>query len=336
MPTLQRLLLLVVGLVLLGSVRGAAAQTESLGSQRVAIARLQFDGRIPEGLQALFAQRLVQGLSAAGFEVLPGSDVAQRLAAVDQSLVGCQNASCYPAMAGALSASYLITGQISESNKTYTMVLEIINGRTGGVLASNRERCETCGVEEAGEKMGLAASALRERLEAEARSPARFVIRSRPAGATVVLDGKEAGVTPLDTNLVGGIHRLRLVMPDHEMVSRSFTVVSGVDESMDLELTAIPSKFPYRTVGWSTLGGGAALLVAGIVTMAFDQSSASCAATQRDEVGNCPDVWGTKWWAVPMIAAGAAAMTVGGTMLYLAPARTPTGVGATASLAGSF
>jgi hypothetical protein len=334
MPTLQRLLLLVV--VLLGSVRGATAQTESLGSQRVAIARLQFEGRIPEGLQALFAQRLVQGLSAAGFEVLPGTDVEQKLVAVNQSLVGCQNASCYPAVAGALSASYLITGQITESNKTYTMVLEIINGRTGGVLASNRERCETCGVEEAGEKMGLAASALRERLEAEARSPARFVIRSRPAGATVVLDGKDAGVTPLDTNLVGGVHRLRLVLRDHEMVSRSFTVVSGVDESMDLELTSIPSKFPYRTVGWSTLGGGAALLVAGIVTMAFDRTKASCSDVQRDEVGNCPDLWSTRWFALPMVAVGAAAMTVGGTMLYLAPARTPTGMGATASLAGQF
>lgn len=334
MPTLQRLLLLVV--VLLGSVRGAAAQTESLGSQRVAIARLSFEGRIPEGLQALFAQRLVQGLSAAGFEVLPGSDVEQELAAVNRSLVGCQSASCYPAMASALSASYLITGQITESNKTYTMVLEIINGRTGGLLASNRERCETCGAEEAGEKMGLAASALRERLEAESRSPARFVIRSRPAGATVVLDGREAGVTPLDTNLVGGIHRLKLVLRDHEMVSRSVTVVSGVDEAMDLDLTPIPSKFPYRAVGWSTLGAGAALLVAGIVTVAFDQSQASCAADRKDEVGNCPEVWGTKWWAVPMIAAGAAAATLGGTMLYLAPAAPSSGLGASASLAGRF
>lgn len=334
MPTLLRVSCLVV--VLLGHVRAASAQTESMGSQRVAIARLHFEGRIPEALQALFTQRLVQGLSAVGFEVLPGSDVEQKLAAANQALVGCQNASCYPAMASALSASYLITGQISESNKTYTMVLEIINGRTGGVLASNRERCETCGVEEAGEKMGLAASALRQRLEAEARSPARFVIRSRPAGATVVLDGKDAGVTPLDTNIVGGSHRLRLVLADHEPVSRSFTVVSGVDESMDLDLTAIPSKFPYRTVGWSALAGGAALLLAGIVTMAFDKSNATCSADKRDERGNCPQVWGTRWWALPMVALGASAATVGGTMLYLTPAAPPTGLGATASVAGRF
>lgn len=316
--------------------RPASAQSEAIGSQRVAIARLQFQGKISEGLQALFAQQLVQGLSAAHFEVLPGADVQQKLADGRQDLVGCQSAACYPAVASAVAASYLIAAEVTESNKTYTMVVDIINGRTGGVLASNRERCETCGAEEAGEKMGLAASALRERLEAEARSPARFVIRSRPAGATVVLDGKQAGVTPLDTNLAGGSHRLSLVLADHETVSRSFSVVSGIDEALDLELTAIPSKFPYRTVGWSTLGGGAALLIAGLATMAADHSQVSCSSGLQDEHGQCPRIWATKWGATAMLVAATAAMTVGGTMLYLAPARTPAGLGGTANLGGTF
>jgi hypothetical protein len=334
MVTVQRLLVPLV--VLLGALSQASAQSESVGSQRVAIARLQFAGRIPEGLQASFEQRLVQGLSAARFEVLPGGDVQQALAGPNQALATCQNASCYPAMAAALSVSYLITGQITESNKTYTLVLEIINGRTGFVLASNRERCETCGAEEAGEKMGLAASALRERLEAESRAPARIVVRSTPAGAAVVMDGKQAGVTPLDTNLVGGQHHLQLVLDDHETLARSFTVVSGVDESLDLSLTAIPSKFPYRTVGWSTLGGGAALLIAGLVTMAFDQHEIACSADDKDPSGHCPYVRGTKWWAATMIGIGAAAATVGGTFLYLAPRPASAGAGATAGVAGNF
>jgi hypothetical protein len=333
MPTMQRLFFLV--LVLFGSVRIAGADTEALGSQRVAIARLHFEGRIPEGLQDLFSQRLVQGLSAAHFEVLRGQDVAQKLSGPNQALASCQNASCYPAMAGILAASYLITAQVDESNKTYTMVLEIINGRTGGVLASNRERCETCGAEEAGEKMGLAASALRERLESESRSPARFVIRSRPAGAAVVMDGKAAGATPLDTNLTGGPHHMQLLLADHETLSRSFTVVSGVDESMDLDLTAIPSKFPYRAAGWSTLGGGAALVLAGIVTMAIDGREIAC-TTGKDPAGHCPYVLGTRWWAGAMIGVGMAAATVGGTFLYLAPAPPSSGMGATATVAGRF
>jgi hypothetical protein len=334
MPTLQRLILLLV--VAFGGASVSIAQTESRGSQRVAVARLSFQGRIPEGLQEQFAQRLVQGLAAAQFEVLPGTDVQQKLAGPNQALATCQNASCYPAMANALSASYLITAQIAESNKTYTMVLEIINGRTGAVLASNRERCETCGAEEAGEKMGLAASALRERLEAESRSPARIVIRSRPAGAAVVMDGRQTGTTPLDTNLAGGQHHLQLLLRDHEAMSRSFTVVSGVDESIDLDLVAIPSTFPFRTVGWSTLGGGAALLLAGVVTMAFDNGEIACSTVDKDVNGHCPYVRATKWWATAMIGVGAIASTVGGTMLYLAPRPTPLGLGATVGVARSF
>jgi hypothetical protein len=334
MPALQRVI--VTLLFVLGGASQGNAQTETVGSQRVAIARLQFQGKIPEGLQAMFAQQLVHGLSAARFEVLPGVDVQAKLAGAHGALVACQNASCYPAMAAALGASYLITAEVGEDSKTYTMVLEIINGRTGFVLASNRERCETCGAEEAGEKMGLAASALRERLEAESRSPARVVIRSRPAGATVVMDGKPAGVTPIDTSLAGGQHRLQLTLADHETVVRSFTVVSGVDEAMDLTLTAIPSKFPYRKVGWSALGGGAALIIAGIVTMALDNREIACSADDKDINGHCPYVRGTKWWAAGMIGVGMAAATVGGTFLYLAPRPTPVGVGATVGLAGNF
>ena len=340
MPTPSRLLL-YLGVVL--SIASSAtlgpsahAQTEVAGSQRVAIARLDFEGKIPQGLQELFAQRLVQGLSAARFEVLRGIDVQQKLAGPNQALATCQNATCYPAMAGALAASYLITARVAESNKTYTMVMEIINGRTGGVLASNRERCETCGAEEAGEKMGLAASALRERLETVSRAPARFAIRSRPAGATVVMDGKEAGVTPIEAELPGGPHHVQLVMSGHDSLSRTFTVVSGVDEAMDLELVAIPSKFPYRTAGWGSLAGGAALLLTGILTMTLDHHEIACSADQQDINGRCPYVRSTKWWAATMVGVGTAAATMGGVFLYLAPRPGMTTLGASAGVAGTF
>jgi hypothetical protein len=348
--TTNRLSLACVGIVLWVAPFAAAQTASALSSassvqvppsqlapaQRVAIARLAFEGKIPEGLQELFAQRLVQGLSAARFEVLRGSDVQQRLAGPNQALASCQNADCYPAMAAALAASYLITANIVESNKTYTMVMEIINGRTGGVLASNRERCETCGVEEAGEKMGLAASALRERLEVVSRAPARIIIRSRPAGATVVMDGRQTGVTPLDVELPGGSHHAQLYLRNHDPSARSFTVVSGVDEAIDLDLVAIPSRFPYRTAGWSALAGGAALAIAGIVTMAFDNKDISCSQDVKDINGRCPNIRSTNWWAASMIGIGVAAATTGGFFLYLAPPTGAAPASASAGISGRF
>ncbi|HEX7598292.1 MAG TPA: PEGA domain-containing protein [Polyangia bacterium] len=332
MPTLPRLLL-CLGVVMLST---STARAEAPGAQRVAVARLDFEGRIPAGLQDLFAQRLVEGLSAARFEVLGGKDVQQKLTGQDPALQGCQTASCYPAMANTLGASYLITARVAESNKTYTIVMEIINGRTGAVLASNRERCETCGAEEAGEKMGLAASALRDRLEAVSRAPARFIIRSRPAGAAVIMDDKPMGTTPLDTELPGGAHHVQLKQSGYDDLSRSFTVVSGVDETLDLDLVALPTRFPMRTVGWGGVAGGVLLMAAGILTMSFDNHEIGCSTKEVDARGHCPWVRSTKWWGASMMGLGAAAATMGGVFLYLAPRPGNTIMGASAGLAGSF
>jgi hypothetical protein len=339
LSSLLSFLLSFAGVVILLAGAGAPsarAETEASGAQRVAIARLDFEGTIPEGLQDLFSQRLVEGLAAAHFEVLRGDDVRQKLSGRESALVDCQNASCYPAVAAALAASYLITARVAESNKTYTIVMEIINGRTGGVLASNRERCETCGAEEAGEKMGLAASALRDRLEAVSRTPARFVIRSHPAGATVMMDDKPIGVTPLDADLTGGAHSMQLVLVGYDALSRSFNVVSGVDETMDLSLVGVPSKFPFRTAGWGSVAGGVVLLAAGIVTMSLDNSEIGCSSQERDMNGHCPWVRSTKWWGATMIGAGAAAATVGGFFLYLAPPAGRTFMGASAGFSAAF
>jgi len=297
----------------------AHAQPEASATQRVAVVRLEFEGKIPKALQQLFAHRLLEGLSAVHFEVLSEDDVQNKLVGPQLALASCRDASCFPAMASALSASYLIGAKVSENNKTYVVTMDIINGRTGAVLAGNRERCETCGVEEAGEKMGLAASALRERLETVARAPARFVVRSRPTSATVEIDGKIVGVTPLDVELAGGAHHLRLLMRGYDTLERTLTAVGGVDEGMDLDLVAIPSHFPHRTVGLATLAGGVVLLVSGIITMTFDRDEIGCSAREKDPYGHCPWVRSTKWWGAAMVGTGAAAATLGGVFLYLAP-----------------
>ena len=317
-------------LFLLGAVLAptAHAQREASGTQRVAVVRLEFEGRIPKVLQQLFARRLLEGLSAANFEVLAEEDVQNRLVGPLLALARCRDTTCFPAMASALSASYLIGARVSESNKTYVLTMDIINGRTGVVLASNHERCETCGVEEAGEKMGLAASALRDRLEIVARAPAHITVRSRPVSATVEIDGNIVGLAPLDVELAGGVHHLRLLMRGFATLERTLTVVSGVDEGMDLDLVAIPSHFPHRTAGLATLVSGAVLLAGGIIALAFDHDEIGCSAREKDPYGHCPWVRSTKWWGAAMVGTGAVAATLGGVFLYLAPRSGTTMVGA--------
>jgi hypothetical protein len=297
------------------TVPAARAQGDGPGLQRVAVVKLDFQGAVPEAGRARLSQRVVEGLAAARFEVLAGDALRRRLDASGGD--DCSQPTCYPAFARALEVGYLVSGKITEQDKTYDIRLELLNGRTGATLASIRERCETCGLEDAAEKVNLAASALRTRLEAVTRMPARFVIRSSPAAARARLDGKAAGNTPLDLELASGEHQLTLEMADHEPLHRKFVVVSGVDETLDFQLTRTPSSFPYKPIGWTGLGLGVAAIAGGVVALLVDGSELPCRKDQEDDKGNCPRVRSTGVLGAVLLGLGSASAAVGGISLYL-------------------
>jgi hypothetical protein len=94
MSTLVRLCTLFCLSTVLAS--AAHAQSETSGAQRVAVVRLQFEGKIPKVLQQLFARRLLEGLSAVHFEVLSEDDVHKQLVGPSLPLASCRDASCFP------------------------------------------------------------------------------------------------------------------------------------------------------------------------------------------------------------------------------------------------
>jgi hypothetical protein len=315
---------LSIALAMAAAPARAAAPADGAARQKVAVVRVDFEGNVVEAARELFAARVVEGLAAVQFEVFAGAAVSQKLSgtpAGDLSL--CRDGACYPAVAQALGVSYLVAGRVAESNKNYEISLELINGRTGGVIGTNREKCEICGVDEAGEKTALAASALRARLEALATAPARFIIRSRPAGAAVRIDGVAAGHTPVDRELAGGAHKLELAQPGYDPLERSVTVVSGVDETIDLDLVPLPTKFPFRKAGWTAIAAGALALVAGVWAVSMDGQEIACAAGDRDPFGHCPHVRNTRAVGAGLVGVGAAFATLGGAWLYIGAGTTP-------------
>jgi TolB-like protein len=304
-------------LVLVGApfvARSAAGEAAVKAVQRVAVVHLGFEGAIPEAGQEMFGQRLVQGLTVARFEVLSGATLRDRLARA--GAVGCSEPRCYPATARALGVGYLVVGRVIEDSKTYQISLDLVNGRTGRILASVREQCETCGIEEAGEKMDLAASALLARLQVVTRVSARFVIRSRPAAAQARIDGEVVGRTPLEIDLAGGEHHLALQLGGHQVLSRTFIAVSGVDEILDFELLSTLGALPYRLVGWTALVAGVVAVAGGSIALAIDGREVPCAAERQDGQGHCPLVRRTDLLGAVMLGVGSAAATAGTLSLY--------------------
>jgi hypothetical protein len=310
---------LVVGL----APRGVEARTPGSARQRVAVLRLGFEGGVPEAARDLFGERLVEGLAAAQFEVLAGLTVHHRLATAGIDPATCDGGNCLARAASALEVGFLVVGSVDEHDKTYEITLELVNGRSGVPIGTNRERCEICGVEEAGEKVGLAASALRARLEALARTPARFIIRSRPTGARVVVDGDDVGRTPLDHELSGGVHRIELSAEGFDPLARTVTAVSGVDETRDYDLVPLPTKFPFAKAGWGALVLGVAALATGIAGVVADGHEASCPVQSQGDFGHCPNVYDTGRAGAALVGVGAVAATLGITWIYFSRMGTP-------------
>jgi hypothetical protein len=297
-------------------VNAAQAQEPGRAAERLAIGKIEWAGNIPQPLRRTLADRLGDGLKAVAFEVLkPGGQVP-----IDGQAQECTDAACWQKSGQALGVSYLISAGVEEHEKSFAIMLELINGRTGVVVGTNRERCEICGAEEVGEKMSLAAATLRARLESLAQAPARIVIRTNPHGARVKLDGRAMGQTPVDTNLSSGQHTVLIEHEGYTPLERTISATSGVDETLDLDLVRVPTSFPFGAAGWAAIGAGVALAGGGLYFLSKDGEEVSCAAAVKamdSDQKDCPEVYDTKVLGASLLGLSAVSITLGGVWLYM-------------------
>jgi hypothetical protein len=285
--------IVVIAVLFLSSTAAASSEAAT-----VAVLPPEFSATVSEGARSALSQRLGDGLRAAAFAVLSAEDVTRRLA--DGQLVpGCEGA-CLAQLAQRLRARYLVRAAVAQVERSYDIHLRLLRGATGETAAELRDRCDTCGLEEVAERMSLAAAALRARLETLAVGPARLVVRSRPGGAVVALDGRVIGRTPLVREVSPGRHVLRLEQPDAVAAERTVVLVASLEEHVDVamvradqpEAPRAPAALAYAKLGGliptSKLGAGAAVQLgagyvppilrgrlAGTIDLAYGQGSAS-------------------------------------------------------------
>ncbi|MBI5477662.1 MAG: PEGA domain-containing protein [Deltaproteobacteria bacterium] len=303
----------------LGAGAEEAPATEVAGAL-VAVLPPDFSANVSEGARTTLVQRLVEGLKVARFNVVSGEELQKRLGA-DGAALGCRTPDCYPALARRLRVAYLVVVTVGQVERNYDITLVLLRGRSGEKAAETRERCDICGIEEVGEKMGLAASSLRTKLEALMVGPARLAVRSSPPGAYVSLDGKEIGRTPLEREVPGGQHTLRLRHRGHIAAERTVTLVPEIAETVDVTLLRAAATFPYATIGWTALCTGVLAIGAGAAMVAIDGRELSCSAARQDAFGHCPKVRNTRALGAALAGVGAALATGGGLFLWLASDR---------------
>ncbi len=273
---------------------------------------VRFPAVAPPELPADVRQRIDAATDAAlgegGYTVAPApscADEACRTAAVEQA----QAAGGIAVTVGAVGSDYRIT------------VARV--GADGAVVSSKEDTCEICTHDEMVAKVGTLVAAVAGDVptappeEERPAMPTLLEITSDPKGATVILDGRAIGTTPVSTEVAAGTHTIRVERKGYEPSERTVEAIEGDATAEVFELQR-KRLMPVQTeilVGWVALGVGLAAVVTGAALVAIDENpiKSDCEGANVDANGVCKYRYDT-------VAGGA-------TMLVLGLGATGTGVG---------
>lgn len=230
----------------------------------------------------------------------------------------CADDACFREAMSSTSASAVVLLTVDQRDNVYRFGLEARSVATGERLASVDDVCEICGLEEVAELVELRAAALGERLERPAEGTVR--VTSDPPGATVLVDGRTVGATPIELVLPAGPHAVRVEKSGFLENAEALEVRSGVDDELRFRLVAAPTKDRsarrWFTAGGVSLGLGLAGVAAGIPLVLMDGNAyeADCRA---DAQGNCAELYDTMAAGSALTTAGVIGLAAGGAMLLI-------------------
>ena len=301
--------------------------TAAMAAPRVAVLPVEFEGRVPDVSRISLSERLVEGLARAGFEVSAG-DVLKSALHNNPAPEACHAPACYKQIAGKLGLDFLVTAQVKIKERNYELKLQLVKGRDGKPSSEERETCELCGIQEVGEKLDKLASSLMSRVGARS-DPARLMVQSEPAGASVTVDGRAAGETPLSIdNLPPGAHDVALSAQGYAGAHKKVTLEPGIRGLLSVDLMPMPgagvvrASGPPRVFGLISMGVGALAAAGGAaVLVAVDHKPVLCAGqttlpSPADmTVRHC--YRNARLPAGMLLGGGAAALVTGGLILFV-------------------
>jgi hypothetical protein len=208
---------------------------------------------------------------------------------------------------------------VNRADRDYHFRLELRDA-SGATLATVEDTCEICGLEEAADMLEASATKLAGSL-ADGAGQASVAVKSRPPGATVIVDGREMGTTPTTLELSAGKHRIELRKQGYAAAARSIDLAEGMHTSSEMNLVpaADGADRRARIAGGVLLGSGLALLGGGIAMVAVDgrEYKKRCDGDNVDGDGDCRFVYRLKWPGAVLVATGAVLAGVGVTILVV-------------------
>ena len=314
---------LTVGFAAGGTVGSPARAAEPERPQaKIVVAPFVIDGELSEEAVARIEADLLAGLDRAGLAAVPPGEVDSGGAALPCG----DDVECVATVVAANAGTHLLQVEIAQTGRDYEATLSLRAGRDGEEQARSRQECEICGLKELGELIGDQAAALSPKLEAQ---PATLAVKTKPPGAEVRVDGRLIGVSPIVEPLPPGKHEVTISKRGFVERKRSITSVAGGEESIDLELQAVPTPIEVdsgpdgrgmRIAGWVALGTGLGILGGGVTALVLDERPVKnrCADPANIDInGLCLYRYDTLAAGIGLTAAGGAAAIAGAVLVGL-------------------
>jgi hypothetical protein len=316
-PTLQRLLVLLAGLTL---------TTAAFAAPSLVVPPIPSAKGITAPIASGFDAHL-RGVAAKKAKLISPKMTKAALSGGDGN---CGTDACSEKLAKATRARFVLSASVSNSDEIFTVSLSlydaVLKKRT-----KTSEICELCAVEEVDGSIAKAFAGLGTALAAKAppAAPAMVsvAIKSTPTGASISIDQKAIGKTPVTTKVKPGEHSLEVTMAGFitdtrtiaavdKPVTLALTLVADPDTAAieDPELPATLAPVPAPAVATipeiqqhtgAVVGmgiGGAILAGVGTWLVVLDGDITCDDGRSRTE---CPTVYNTKAVGLPAVGLGA-------------------------------
>ena len=309
----EKAALLVLALLIASLPSTAVRAQEDAPRSSVAIAMLHFAPATPAAVQKEVDEHLRAEFLRRGYRIHAPAD-----AKTEPTLPrGCTTGPCLAAFGAKLGVDQLFFGGVEALGNSYDLVFTLVDAPTGTCVAQVARRCDVCTFAEVGSLVQHAIDDLTRHAKQVIAAQGRLaVILPRGTKANVWLDGVLLGAAPQRRLLTTGWHLLELRLQKQIISSRRLWITAGRETLIHQVIATIAplvrtlqptQQGSVRWPAWLALGGAAALVVAGSVALAFNESC------PRD---TCTDRRDTSVLGLGLLGAGAAVTFGAGLLVH--------------------
>jgi hypothetical protein len=262
--------------------------SQVLADDGLAILQLSFH-RVPPALATQIRQKLQDTLNEDGYDVMPQRAAVRVLRGAGVP-PGCVIGPCLNRVKETLKVKRIVVGGVLSQGTSYDITMTMLEAGGGTTLSQVNKRCNVCNFMEVEKTVVDLSKQLHKQALVFLATRSNLGVRSRPAGAKVMLDGLAAGQTPLVRVLTPGSHSVEVAKKGYSAASQTVHLEAGKPHTINVTLvpegTGNESTVTFEGnsgdessrpgwLKWTVLGAGVAMggLGAGLIAMDGGETS---------------------------------------------------------------